>query len=448
MFADKQTLKDLEIFKGSEEGLSLFAMLDNTVTSSGSYCLEKRFKNPLTSVIHIIQVQDAIEFLVKNSHNWGLPFSDSSIKSLENYATCNINPLRTSSRVSLVFRSIGYFMNEKFVLSYLRQSLSECVYFTDNVIKYFGSFANQEFPPALLTIREQFLNFREYAPIKVLLEKSSRRLKVAFTDVFYYDGLLRSEYKERLISIIESAYEIDALLSMAKAVVHFNLCRPEIVNNGNIKLEFEQLYHLALKHPVSNDLTIPGNKTLLFLTGPNMAGKTTFLKSVGIAVYLAHIGMYVPARKMRLPFFDRIISGLTVTDNILTGYSYFFSEVRRVKDVAESLNKNEKVIAIFDELFKGTNVKDAYDSTEMIIAGFLNWNNSLFILSSHLSELHEKLSESDGICFNCFDSEIREGIPSFSFRLMSGISSLRLGTTIIRNENILNMLSRRNNPAE
>jgi DNA mismatch repair ATPase MutS len=65
MFTDKQTIKDLEIFKPTKEGLSLFALLDKTNTSGGSYCLEKKFRNPLTSIAQIEQVQDTVEFLAK-----------------------------------------------------------------------------------------------------------------------------------------------------------------------------------------------------------------------------------------------------------------------------------------------------------------------------------------------------------------------------------------------
>jgi DNA mismatch repair ATPase MutS len=84
MVVDKQTLKDLEIFKASEDGLSIFDLLDKTVTSGGKYILEQKFKKPLASIGQIMQVQDAIAYLSENNDNWMLPFSDSIIKSLEN----------------------------------------------------------------------------------------------------------------------------------------------------------------------------------------------------------------------------------------------------------------------------------------------------------------------------------------------------------------------------
>jgi hypothetical protein len=135
-----------------------------------------------------------LNFWQKFNNNWKLPFSESSVKSLENYATNNINPLRAHSRLNLVYRIIGYFINEKYILTYLRQSLIEVVDFSNSVLQFFRSFKDQELPLVLITIRERFLTFRNFTTIKLLSEKLSKRIKIPFADVFYFDGLLRSEY--------------------------------------------------------------------------------------------------------------------------------------------------------------------------------------------------------------------------------------------------------------
>jgi hypothetical protein len=126
-------------------------------------------------VTQILQVQDAIDFFVKNRQYWKLPFTDSSIKSLENYATCNIKPIKTTSRLSLFFKSLGYYISERYVLSYLCQSLNEVAIFTDCFIEYFDKFSNKEFPHVLSILRKEFLDFKESLPVKTLSDNSSHR---------------------------------------------------------------------------------------------------------------------------------------------------------------------------------------------------------------------------------------------------------------------------------
>ncbi len=102
MLIDKLTLKDLEIFRHLEENLSLFDLLDRTITTGGKLNLEYRFKNPLSDVNQILKIQKTVSFLSQDQRKWKLPFSDRMMKSLENYITSNIDPVtRISKKESL-----------------------------------------------------------------------------------------------------------------------------------------------------------------------------------------------------------------------------------------------------------------------------------------------------------------------------------------------------------
>lgn len=92
-----------------------------------------------------------------------------------------------------------------------------------------------------------------------------------------------------------------------------------------------------------------------------MAGKSTLIKAVGSAVFLAHIGMGVPATKMKLTLFDGLLSNINVVDNIAKGESFFFNEVQRIKNTIEKINNGKKWLVLIDELFKGTNVQDGHE---------------------------------------------------------------------------------------
>jgi DNA mismatch repair ATPase MutS len=201
---------------------------------------------------------------------------------------------------------------------------------------------------------------------------------------------------------------------------------------------------LFVKNPVKNSIDFSDNKNFVFLTGPNMAGKTTFLKACGVAVFLAHTGMGVPAKSLKLSYFDRLFTSLNISDNLPKGYSYFYSEVRRVKEVAEVLQQSRSAFVIFDELFKGTNVKDAFEGSLRIVKLLCRRENSLFMLSSHLLELGEKLQDEKTIKFLYFDSKVENSKPVFNYLLKEGLSDERLGMLILENEGVFKLLEQKN----
>ena len=173
-----------------------------------------------------------------------------------------------------------------------------------------------------------------------------------------------------------------------------------------------------------------------------MAGKSTFIKAVGTAVFLAHAGMGVPAERMQLSVFDGLLSNINVLDNIAKGESYFFNEVQRIKATISKINDGRKWLILIDELFKGTNVQDAMKCSTTVIEGLLKINNSLFILSTHLYEIGEALKIHSNLSFNYFETTVANGQLSFSYQLRNGISNDRLGYLILQREGVVDMLEK------
>src|SRR5690606_32867402 len=134
----------------------------------------------------------------------------------------------------------------------------------------------------------------------------------------------------------------------------------------------------------------------LFLTGANMSGKSTLMRTLGIAALLAHTGMGVPAASMRISFLNGIISNMHVQDSIVLGESYFFAEVKRMKLTAQKLAESEYNLVLMDELFKGTNVHDAYECSMAVIEGLSYKRKNIMVLSTHLYELKEQLQQPKG----------------------------------------------------
>jgi DNA mismatch repair protein MutS len=217
---------------------------------------------------------------------------------------------------------------------------------------------------------------------------------------------------------------------------------PELLPALPLYLQGEGVYHPLIQQPVSYDITFSSESNFLLLTGANMSGKTTFMRSLGVGALLAHLGMGVPARAMRISFLQGIITNMQVQDNILKGESYFFAEVQRMKLTAQKLLQSDPHLVLMDELFKGTNVHDAYECTKAVVEGLLNHPNHLMILSTHLYEVAQHFSRQKEILFAYFVTQMRDdGSYHFTYELKSGISNDRIGYRILQREGVLSLLN-------
>lgn len=437
MFIDKQTLSDLDIFKAGEAGLTVFDFIDKTKTAGGKFRLREKLLYPPENIKKLKLQQNAIRFFTQNYNRFILPFSSQQIKSLEAYLSSNIEIIKSER----FFECLQFYLSDIQAYRELKTGIKEITSFIFVFQSFFGINKKDELPELLKSISNEissFINNYDFQNITKVFNNKG----LYFFEVLKSDRILRAELKTNLKNIVAFYYEIDSLLSMAKTNIENNFQFPEFAEDETCLFQAEELYHPLLKKAMPCNVEINKDSNFIFLTGPNMAGKTTFLKAAGISVYLAHIGMGVPAKSARMSYFDSLFTSINVPDNVLKGYSYFFSEVKRVKQLAELLNNGENVFALFDELFKGTNLKDAYDASSMVISGLVQWKNSTVILSSHLWELWVNIRSFQNARSFYFESEIKNGTPVFTYSLKSGVSDMRLGMTIIKNEKIMDLLNK------
>lgn len=258
--------------------------------------------------------------------------------------------------------------------------------------------------------------------------------------VLSLDRLLRTDEFAPLRRFAALVYQVDALRSLALATRNRGLRFPEILDEGRQRMEAEGLYHPLLENPVENPLQIHPDGRLVFLTGPNMAGKSTYLKAAGVAVYLAQLGMGVPARSLRLTPFQCLFSGINTTDNLRLGQSYFYREVRRVREVTDVLSEGASAFVLFDEMFKGTNLKDASDACLAVLSGFSACETSAFMVASHMAELAAGIEKLGGVQFLHFGAKLQGRKPAFDYQVRSGVSEQRPGMLILEREGVLSRL--------
>jgi DNA mismatch repair ATPase MutS len=111
--------------------------------------------------------------------------------------------------------------------------------------------------------------------------------------------------------------------------------------------------------------------------------------------------MGVPAKSMQLTLFEGILTNINVEDNLVKGESYFFNEVKRIKETILKITNGKRWLVLIDEIFKGTNIQDAMKCSLAVIKGLIKMENGLFILSTHLYEIGEDLKQLPSISFKC-----------------------------------------------
>lgn len=431
---DKQTLLDLNIFPRSKGEASVFDYYNRTATWGGKSALSKMIESPLDDLDEINKRISAIQFIFDNDFDY--EFEKEEFEFIEHYLNQNTYILRNNPLDSFLIwlRNKYKPTNEYYIiargLEYLRSNLQKFSNITNSI-------GQANIPEFFQEINIEIERAKVQSGLKEILNPKLN--KISFRKVSKYDILFRNKEKERIKTILDLLYQLDAYISLAKIAKEKNLVFPEITESSKPFLKIEGLFHPFLNKPVLNDIKLLNNN-LCFVSGANMSGKSTFLKTLGLCIYIAHAGFPVPASSMKASLFRGLYSTINISDNIEKGYSHYYSEVKRVKDIALKIKDEKRVFVIFDELFRGTNVKDAYEATLQIISGFTKIKNSLFFISTHIVEVGSELEKMSGPIFKCFNSRLEGKTPIYSYKLVEGISSDRLGLTILRNEKIMELL--------
>lgn len=184
----------------------------------------------------------------------------------------------------------------------------------------------------------------------------------------------------------------------------------------------------ALGHPlmnrdkcVRNDIDIAKRPFFIIITGANMAGKSTYLRTVGVNYLLACIGLPVWGSRMEL-YPARLITSLRTSDSLTDNESYFFAELKRLKLIIDKLQAGEELFIILDEILKGTNSVDKQKGSFALIRQFVNMDAN-GIIATHdlmLSSLSEAFPEH--IRNHCFEADITDDELTFSYRMRSGVA--------------------------
>ena len=435
---DRTTLKDLSIFTQAEG--DVFSLIDRAVTQAGRESLRRHIKEPPETFERLQSLQDVVKWWAANPGKWTNVISNGTLVLLDKFFESADNiTVPPSGMMHLLSSALQRALNKnqytfiQFSLTHLSDFLRGC---TELV-----ALLEDEQIPALLKRELDAIAEELKLPIVPLLVGIST--KTQYTELSKLSYRARRELKHPIARLLHYYARLDAWQAMGKATVDNNWNFPELTPAKPLRFEAKGLYHPLLTSPVGYDIAFNEQQNFLLLTGANMSGKTTFMRALGVGALLAHIGMGVPAAGMRTSFLQGIVTNMHVEDNILRGESYFFAEVQRMKQTAEKLRGDQPHLVLMDELFKGTNVHDAYDCTRAVIEGLLNHPHHLMILSTHLHEVAHHFSTHSNILFSYFVTQMAtDGAFHFTYELKQGISNDRIGYRILLQEGVIDLLKK------
>lgn len=229
-------------------------------------------------------------------------------------------------------------------------------------------------------------------------------------------------------------YELEVLISGANFRFNFKdeTTVPQITNNKEEEIKLVNIGHptIPLNKLVKNSLTLSSEEQFAIITGPNMAGKSTFLRSIGINLMLAHAGFHVMAEDFIFPNM-RLYSSMRTNDDLNDETSYFHAELLRLRFIVDAVERGEKVFIILDEILKGTNSKDKEEGS----AKFLQKLNQLQVkgvIATHDLSLTQLSNVYKSIVNRYFDTKIEGDNISFDYCIHNGVAKNMNASFLLR----------------
>lgn len=233
----------------------------------------------------------------------------------------------------------------------------------------------------------------------------------------------KARYGQHINEWLETVGELDALCSLGTfAYNHPQYTYPELTEKPFCFLATQMGHPLMpASQCVKNDATIPSRPFFLIITGANMAGKSTYLRTIGVNYLLACIGAPVCCERLKLHP-NQLITSLRTSDSLSDNESYFFAELKRLKRIIDLLNQGQQLFIILDEILKGTNSMDKQKGSFDLIRQFMQLKAN-GIIATHdllLGSLIKQFPEE--IRNYCFEADIKENELTFSYKLREGVA--------------------------
>ena len=286
-------------------------------------------------------------------------------------------------------------------------------------------------------IRRQTLKAAERFIIPELKEFEdkvlSARERSLAREKYLYEELLKtlSESLEEMRASAEAVAELDILCSFAEVADSLDWSRPEFVTDSVLRYESGRhpVVEQLLDEPfVPNDLLMDEKHRMLLITGPNMGGKSTFMRQTALIALLAHIGSFVPARTAEIGPIDRIFTRIGASDDLASGQSTFMVEMTEAANILH--NATSRSLVLMDEIGRGTSTFDGLSLAWACAEHLAKENRAFCLFATHYFELTELAGQFDDIHNVHLDAVEHQGEIVFMHNVKSGPANRSYGLQV------------------
>ena len=297
---DKQTLDDLNLL-GKYRSNSIYNVFSRTHTRGGEMVLEQMFRNPLSDADTINRRSAVFEYFQQK--NLEFPFDRKLLDAVEYYLSTPAHSKKAVSYLNNGKRKLMQCIAADQAYELIGAGVVASIQLLDKV-EYFYAGLDEGNGAYGATISEvmTMLHSKEWEELKKLKGVE----QFPFRRLVYYDYCLRAQGYENLRRLMNIIYELDVYMTGAAVAAQRGFSRAVAYPSSTTdnRIDLVNVFHPQVRIAVANSICISHNQNVLFLTGANMAGKSTFMKSFGVAVYMAHMGFPVAAEKMEFTVQD------------------------------------------------------------------------------------------------------------------------------------------------
>lgn len=430
------TLHELQILPREVGERSILDLLNQAYTHTGKDQIRKLLSSPLTALSEIQQRQELFQCIADNLTEIALHIPRSYMTAATNHLDSNLawNSAKTwlqRYRLSLWYR--WFSTHDFYRLLSGTAALQKVLRTIDERTAWWRD--SDQLPYELQQCAQVLRTFFNHAQPKLTIELDQ-------ISMIRVDFFLRQQYVDQVKAVLAVFSQLDAYCGIARFLQTVQWSYPSFIQTQEPTFSVTAMKHplLVSEKAVGNDFSLSHPQRLALLTGGNMSGKTTFLKTCGLVLYLAHLGLPVPAGSASLSFFDRLMTSIHLSDSLEMGYSHFYTELMRIRDVARALADGQRVFLLADELFRGTNPQDAVLCARQVIDALVQLSGSLFLISSHLPQLGTPYEKDTTVQFNCFKTNVLEGRLVFTHKIEAGITEEQTGLLLLKQTGVLSDL--------
>ena len=242
----------------------------------------------------------------------------------------------------------------------------------------------------------------------------------------------QEKHQSYLNEWLDQLAEFEALLSLATVYYNNSEWQFPTIQSGD-HYEGIELGHPLInrKERISNDLNLPTKAHIKLITGSNMAGKSTFLRTVGLNIVMAMSGMPVCARSLKLPILQ-VYTTMRTQDALHESTSSFYAELKRLKQIIEAVDNGENIFFLMDEILKGTNSNDRHTGSKALIKQLIECQGS-GLIATHDLELGALESSYGGAIENlCMEVQVNGDELVFDYKIKKGVSQSFNATQLMR----------------